>query len=176
MTSKNQIGIAGKVIRSELTDLMKLLFQKTNRIYTLLVWLFIVFIIQGLLPGFVLCIEADGHIAVEFAHGGRCVTCMVKAETTTTSATEVLHASSPSEAAPNEDPCGPCVDISISIGRLDPCVVRQNMTLPLTTPMLTTSLFSQLASVKIENDSFLPSFPPVISPTLTSLRTIILLI
>ena len=156
---------------------MKTLFQKTNRIYTPLVWLFIYLLIgQGQLQGFVLCIEADGHIAVEFAHGGRCLTCMVKSAATTTSAAEVLHASSLSEAAPNEDPCGPCVDFSTSIGRLDPCVVRQNTTSPLTMPTLTTSLFSQLTFVLLENNSFLPLSLPVISPTLTSLRTVILLI
>lgn len=147
--------------------MMPLFLRKNNAIIPL-IWLFVYFaIIPMQLSNYVLCIGKDGHVEFEFAINGCCAhpsPDMAHPETT---------------AAADEDHCGECVDLPIFASlnsELYVVSVQENL---LSTPD-TSSLVSPISHEM--SDSFIPTttpfsiIPPLIDPTLISLRTVTLLI
>ncbi|MDE0638427.1 MAG: hypothetical protein OXI43_21505 [Candidatus Poribacteria bacterium] len=148
--------------------MMSLFLRKNNAIIPL-VWLFIYFaIIPMQLSNYVLCIGENGHIEFEFAVNGCC-------------------ADVPSQdldfpkttAAADKNHCGECIDLPIFASlnsELYVVSVQENLLSTHNTVSSTSSISHEIP------DSFIPTttpfsvVPPLIDPTLISLRTVTLLI
>ena len=76
------------------------------RKFSILLFLFSFFITQVPLHAKVICIEEDGHVEVEAANNGVC----------TSSSDELSKRTASSSPQLDEDHCGTCTDIPISIG------------------------------------------------------------
>ena len=159
------------------------IFYKIHRTTPALVGLFIFSLIgQGLLSGFVLCLGADGHVAVEAAHEKRCgfpsnVTKQVERSYIPRSG-ETSHSPSMFEVPKTFDHCGPCFDFPILIGGFDQRYIAptQNTKTQIKTPII--SALSSFRSVLVSTtpEDLQPLTPSLINPTLTLLRTVTLLI
>ena len=149
---------------------MEFILVKKKRTAIPLIWLLIYLIIIPMqLSNYVLCIGADGHVALEVSINGRCTD---------------AHAFDPEHmepmiagAASEEDHCGSCIDLTIFV--------------PLNTeayliPANDVSIHPIVASLTVEAGQksaatiLIPTpcenIPSFIDPTLVSLRTITLLI
>lgn len=149
---------------------MRSLLKTKKRAAVPLIWLLIYLIIIPMqLSDYVLCIGADGHVALEASTNGRCIdahTCDPEhAELTITG------------AATEEDHCGSCIDLAIFVplntelylvptndGSIPPIV---SLFALLTHPKRASAILS------VTHSRHTLSF---INPTLTSLRTTTLLI
>lgn len=132
--------------------------------------LFIYFaIIPMQLANFVLCIGTDGHIGIEFAIEGCC------AELTGQDSIYIEVSLNTSDT--DEDHCGECVDLPIF-----PSLNSKPYIASITHNGLTSDTFFQIALNVNETISPLltttpiSDTPPLINPTLISLRTVTLLI
>ncbi len=136
----------------------------------LLIWLLIYLIIVPMpLSNYVLCIGADGHVEFEVAANGQCT----DAHTFDSEHAAVMFTA----AAPEADHCGSCIDLAI-FAALD--------TQPYLIPAKNGSIHPSVSVVALVPHQprvstipiFTPLFgsPPLINPTLRSLRTVTLLI
>ena len=142
------------------------------RIVICLAWLFsALFISQGPLPSFVLCMGTDGHIKVEAAAKGQ------YAFFATWTGQKALPFLSTHGASTLQDHGGSCVDLPIFISSADkqyPAPIQQARPQSRRTVISASSSQALRSTPTIGNS---PShFAPPIKPTLTSLRTIALLI
>ncbi|RKU11093.1 hypothetical protein C6501_13215 [Candidatus Poribacteria bacterium] len=147
---------------------MTSLFLRKNNAIIPLIWLFIYFaIIPMQLSNYVLCIGEDGHVEFEFAVNGCCADAPSH---------DLDHPEIP--AAP-DDHCGECIDLPIfaSLNSELYVVSVQEYLLSTHSPVSSTSSISHEVP-----DTFIPTttpfsiIPPLIDPTLISLRTVTLLI
>ena len=136
----------------------------------LLIWLLIYLsIVPMQLSNYVLCIGADGHVEFEIAADGRCIHLHdLDAE----HAEDVL-----APAAPEEDPCGSCIDLAIFVSSdiesyLAPV---QKASIQPSTFVTARTILQTSASTILTHPSLLDA-PSIIDPTLISLRTATLLI
>lgn len=121
------------------------------------------------LSDYVLCIGADGHIALEVATDGRC---------TDTHAFDSEHVEPTiTGTTPEEDHCGSCIDLAIFVP------LNTQLYLVPTNDVSTHSIVSSFALVAHQkHTSTIPSIinsqetSSLINPTLVSLRTTTLLI
>jgi len=118
--------------------------------------------------GLVLCIGEDGHIAFEFARNSRCTTPIAP---TSTLSYQITPWTSPPEH------CGPCVDVPLLTSEDDQqfvALVPPLLTLDVPVLALTMPLVA-MPIVPAAPTSVWSSFPTV-SPMLTALRTVVLLL
>jgi hypothetical protein len=130
------------------------------------VLLLLVFLLLGQAMGVVLCVRADGQMAVEAAQHGRCGS----------HAASVAHREHAVPASSDTDHCGPCIDVPLVTSNTDD---RQLMTalrlLPtLDAPALAAMPFFVSADAGALSTSFLLP-PPVFASSLLALRTAVLL-
>ena len=118
--------------------------------------------------GLVLCIGEDGHIAFEFARNSRCTTPIAP---TSTLSQQITPWPSP------PDHCGPCVDVPLLTSEDDQQFIAPSP--PLLTPDVPVlALAMPLVAMPVAPaapTSAWSSFPTV-SPMLTALRTVVLLL
>lgn len=147
---------------------MTSLFLRKNNAIIPLIWLFIYFaIIPMQLSNYVLCIGENGHIEFEFAVNGCCADAPSH---------DLDHPKT--TAAADKNHCGECIDLPIFASlnsELYVVSVQKNL-LSTHNTVFSTSSFSHEVP-----DSFIPTtpfsvIPPLIDPTLISLRTVTLLI
>ena len=162
----------GASIQKGLRIIMKSTRYQINRTIICLAWLFsVLFISQGPLPNFVLCIGADGHIKVEAADRGRCASFPTETEQKTSDFLSTYG------LLTHQDHCGSCLDLPIFISSADEqCLTPIQPVMPQSSRAAISASPSQslCATTTIGNSS--SYFPPLINPTLASLRTITLLI
>jgi hypothetical protein len=118
--------------------------------------------------GLVLCIGEDGHIAFEFARNSRCTTPIVLASTLSQQVT-------PWTLPP--DHCGPCVDVPILTSEDDQQFIApspQFLTPNIPMLALATPLVSMTVVPTAPTSAW--AFFPTVSPMLTVLRTVVLLL
>lgn len=149
------------------------IFYKINRTNPALVGVLIFFLIgQGSLSGFVLCLGADGHVAVEAAHEKRC------GSPSNVTPREPTPNLSMFEAPKTFDHCGPCLDFPVLVdGSTQQYIApTQNTRSQIKTPII--SALSSFRSVLVSTtpEDLQPLTPSLINPTLTLLRTVTLLI
>lgn len=118
--------------------------------------------------GFVLCLGADGHIALEPARNSRCANSMVPTASSWPQITSV-----PSQP----DHCGPCLDVSLSASTSDD---PQMFAAPSASPEFAAPVLALVAFV-LPVPVALPQRPYVVlssscAHTLLALRTVILLL
>jgi len=118
--------------------------------------------------GLVLCIGEDGHIAFELARNSRCATPIVPAST-------LSHQITPWTSPP--DHCGPCVDVPLLTSE------DGQLFIVLSPPLLGPDVPVLALAVPLVAMPVVPAVPtsawaffPTISPMLTSLRTVVLLL
>jgi hypothetical protein len=118
--------------------------------------------------GLVLCIGEDGHIAFEFARNSRCTTPIALASTLSPQIT-------PWTSLP--DHCGPCVDVPLLTSEDDQQFIASSP------PLLAPDVPVLALAVPLVAMPVVPAVPtsawaffPTISPMLTSLRTVVLLL
>ena len=146
-----------------------ILLKKKSTAIPLIGLLIYLTIIPMQLSNYVLCIGADGHIALEISTDGRCTdTHTFDSEHTEPTITG---------AASEEDHCGSCIDLTIFVPlNTEPYLV------PINDVSIHPTLFS-LASGTCQKHSAMiliptpcENIPSFIDPTLISLQTITLLI
>jgi hypothetical protein len=118
--------------------------------------------------GLVLCIGEDGHIAFEFARNSRCTTPIVPASTLSQQIT-------PWTLQP--DHCGPCVDVPLLTSEDDQQFIApspQFLTPNIPMLALATPLVAMTVVPAAPTSAW--SFFPTVSPMLTVLRTVVLLL
>lgn len=147
---------------------MTSLFLRKNNAIIPLIWLFIyAAIIPMQLSNYVLCIGEDGHIEFEFAVNGCCADVpspdLTHPETTTAEA---------------EDHCGECVDLPIFASlNSEIYVVSTKVNLLIHNTVTSISPIQQeIPNSSIPTITPFSVIPPLIDPTLISLRTVTLLI
>jgi hypothetical protein len=118
--------------------------------------------------GLVLCIGEDGHIAFEFARNSRCTTPIAPTST-------LSHQITPWTSPP--DHCGPCIDVPLLTSEGDPQFVAP---FP---PLLTPDVPVLALSMPLVTMLVVPAAPtcawasfPTVSPMLTEIRTVVLLL
>jgi uncharacterized membrane protein len=116
----------------------------------------------------VLCIGADGHVAFEAAHNGRCGTAVVLQSATMRSQAAVTLA--------RADHCGPCVDVPVLTGdtRQQPLPALHS---PIQSAVPAFVLVTDISPVSPEVATTPPlrALFPITSSTLRALRTVVLL-
>jgi hypothetical protein len=135
---------------------------------SLIIGLLSVFLLlPGQAIGTVLCIEADGHIALEMAKNGRCGN----------PASEALREHS--EQTPlNTDHCGSCVDVSLSASHNDDQQIFSALSASpkLEAPVLALAPWVVLLALELAFTPFWLYPSSVTHTTLSALRTVILLV
>ena len=149
------------------------IFYKIHRTTPALVGLFIFFLIgQGSLPGFVLCLGADGHVAVEATHEKRC------GSPSNVTPREPTPNLSMFEAPKTFDHCGPCLDLPVLVdGSTQRYIApNKNTKTQIKTPIISALSSFRFVLVSTPPEDLQPIIPSFINPTPTLLRTVILLI
>lgn len=134
------------------------------------IWLLIYLIIIPMqLSNYVLCIGADGHVALEVSTNGRC---------TDTHAFDSEHAEAIIAGdATEEDHCGSCIDLAIFVPlNTELYLVPANNVLPHPTVSSFAPVPPQKRTSTILPLTHLQDISPFTNPTLRSLRTTTLLI
>lgn len=134
----------------------------------IIVLLSVFLLTPGQMIGTVLCIGADGHIAVEVAENGRCGSLSTPVPPPREHITKML---------PSTDHCGPCVDVSLSTSNIDD---QPLLSAPSSLPKLEAPVLALVAlAVSVSSESpqtyFVLQPPPLASP-LIALRTVVLLL
>ena len=133
----------------------------------IIVLLSVFLLMSGQVIGTVLCIGADGHIAVEVAQNGRCGSL----------STPVPPREHITKMLPSTDHCGPCVDVSLSTSNIDdqPLLSAPSSLPKLEAPVL--ALVALVVAVSIESpQTYFVLQPPPLASTLIALRTVVLLL
>jgi hypothetical protein len=118
--------------------------------------------------GLVLCIGEDGHIAFEFARNSRCTIPIVPAST-------LSHQITPWTSPP--DHCGPCVDVPLLTSEDDQQFIAPSP------PLLASDVPVLALAMPLVAMPVVPAAPMsawssflTVSPMLTALRTVVLLL
>jgi hypothetical protein len=139
--------------------------QSLRSIITVLLSVFV--LIPGETMGAVLCIKADGHMAVEADHKGRCATFAAPISVPSDEHTITLLPS---------DSCGPCIDVPLLSRRED----RQVLSTPSSIAQFVPPVLALLSdAVWVHTEPSQRDFviqPPVRASTLLALRTVVLLL
>ena len=118
--------------------------------------------------GLVLCIGEDGHIAFEFARDSRCTTPLVPAST-------LSQQIMPWTSLP--DHCGPCVDVPLLTSEEDQQFIAPSpQLLAPDAPVLALAMPCVAMPVVPAAPTSARSSSPTVSPMLTALRTVVLLL
>jgi hypothetical protein len=142
--------------------------HSTSLRYILAVLLPVWLLLPGQMLGAVLCIQADGHMAVEAAHKGLCapLAAAVAGRSDEHSLTIL----------PSADTCGPCIDVPLFSNRED----RQILAAPSSLSKVATPLLALLPCIPWGyTESSQRAFvlqPPVRASSLLALRTVVLLL
>jgi hypothetical protein len=126
-------------------------------------------LLPGQVLGMVLCFRADGRVAVEAAHNGRC--------TSLAAPTTAHHHEPTAHLLPGEDFCSPCIDIVILARQTDdgPRMAAASALPTLKAPAVTgLSFFVPCAAGAPSTPFVLRSL--VCPSTLVALRTVVLLL
>lgn len=146
-----------------------ILVKKKSTAIPLIGLLIYLTIIPMQLSNYVLCIGADGHIALEASTNGRC---------TDTHAFDPAHTKlTITGAASEEDHCGSCIDLTIFVPlNTEPYLVPINDVLihPTVSSLALGTCQKRSATILIPTPC--QNIPSFIDPTLISLQTITLLI
>ena len=149
---------------------MKFLLKRKKSAAIPLIWLLIYLIIIPMqLSNYVLCIGADGHVALEVSTNGRC---------TDTHAFDSEHAEvTTAGTTTEEDHCGSCIDLAIFV----PLNTQLYIVLANGVPTHPTVSSFALVTHQKSTSTILPlthlqDFSLFINPTLIALRTTTLLI
>jgi hypothetical protein len=120
--------------------------------------------------GIVLCIKANGHIALEVAHKGRCATFSEHS-------TQTLPSTDHTEHSDHTDHCGPCIDVSLSIRKNNdqPLLSAASSLHKLEAPLFVLVPFIAAVYVELPLIDF-NSPPQPLASTLVALRTVVLLL
>jgi hypothetical protein len=139
--------------------------QSLRSIITVLLSVFV--LIPGETMGAVLCIKADGHMAVEADHKGRCATFAAPVSVPSDEHTITILPS---------DSCGPCIDVPLLSRREDRQVLSTPSSIAQFVPPVL-ALFSYAVWVHTEPSQrdFVIQLPARAS-TLLALRTVVLLL
>jgi hypothetical protein len=155
-----------------LTEVLRVSMKSLQPVVTTLLLLFV--LLPGQAMGVVLCVRADGHMAVEATQHGRCGSLAAsearRAQTVTTSS--------------DTDDCGPCIDVTLVTSNTDD---RQLLTAPRLLPKLDAPALAAMPFfVPADADGLSPLFvlgPPIfasallaLARTLLALRTVVLLL
>ncbi len=143
------------------------LFSKKNRTATPIIWLFIYFaIIPMQLSNYVLCLGEDGHVEFEFAVDGCCAD---------VPSPDLAHPDTP---AAHDHHCGECVDFPIfaSLNSEIYIVTLEQNLLAYDTVFSTLPISPEISNFTSPTPTPFSVIPPLIDPTLISLRTVTLLI
>lgn len=131
-----------------------------------IVMLSVFLLMPGQAIGTVLCIGADGHIALEIAKNGRCG-----------HPSSVALREHVTQMPQNTDHCGPCVDVSLSASNSDD---QQIFSAPSASPKLEApvlALGAVIIPVSIESPQrHFVLLPSSHASTLVALRTVVLLL
>ena len=132
----------------------------------IIVLLSVFLLMSGQVIGTVLCIGADGHIAVEVAQNGRCGSL----------STPVPPREHITKMLPSTDHCGPCIDVSLSTSNIDdqPLLSAPSSLPKLEAPVLALVAFVVAVSIKSPQTYFV--LPPPLARTLIALCTVVLLL
>jgi hypothetical protein len=147
-----------------------MIIRSSQRNIVVLVSLLIfLFTAQAAAKGFFWCLGENGHSQLNYALDDTCCNAGEKAEA-------LHHEQDITSFAPNDDDCGPCVDIAASFDTAcKPTRENNNLTdkVMLPTPGL---MYSTLGFLRPANDA-LSNYhsPPRVSQTLLMLRTVVLL-
>ena len=135
---------------------------------TVLLSVFLLLPGQGM--GTVLCIKANGDIALEVAHKGRCATFSEHS-------TQTLPPTDHTDHSDHTDHCGPCIDVSLSASKNDD---QPLLSAPSSLPKLEAPLFVLVPCIVAVYAEYPPidfhSPPPLLASTLVALRTVVLLL
>ena len=149
---------------------MKFISENKKRTAIPLVWLLIYLSVAPMqLSNYVLCISSDGHVEFEIAVNGRCTDTHGPDEGHTEVMTNTVTA--------EENHCGSCLDLPILVS-----VVTEPYLIPVQDALIhppasaTTPIAHPANGSMLLTHTPLPNIPSVIDPTLSSLRTITLLI
>jgi hypothetical protein len=116
----------------------------------------------------VLCIGADGHVTLEAGRNGRCGIPVFPSA----SSQRQTH-----EMRSSADHCGPCMDVSLVTGDTRAHLVSLVSAPAQADGLVLAFVTSGVAAFADATPTpFLISSPPVVSPILTALRTVVLLI
>ena len=128
--------------------------------------LLLFFLLPGQAMGVVLCVRADGQVAVEAAQHSRC----------RSHAASVAHREHAVPASSDTDHCGPCIDVTlVTRNTYDWQLMTPPRLLPtLDAPALAAMPFFVPADAGALSTSFLLQ-PPVFASSLLALRTVVLL-
>jgi hypothetical protein len=153
---------------------MRLEFRKYGRVYGVAALLLVLtFSVQGSPLSLVLCIKADGHAEVKTACGCSHGHALNEASQTAQSSPLLLT------SADFNDPCGPCVDVHISIGTGVPTARVQDFSPSVRVSMSEAGacLHARIAdtAADIPSEVSLMSHPPPFDSSPVSLQTVILL-
>jgi hypothetical protein len=136
--------------------------------YIITVLLPVFLLMPGRTLGAVLCIKANGHIAVEADHKGRCAPLSTPVAVHSDEHTITI--------LPSTDTCGPCIDVPLLSNRED----WQILSAPSSLSQLTTPVFALVPCVPlVYAELSLRDFvlqPPARAGTLLALRTVVLLL
>jgi hypothetical protein len=139
----------------------------------IIVLLSVFLLLPGQVMGTVLCIRADGHIALEIAQNGRCGTL----STPVPPHEHHEHHKHIAQTLPSTDHCGPCIDVSLSTNNIDdqPLLSAPSSLPKLEAPVLALVTFVVSVSIKSPQTYFvLPPLP--LASTLIAFRTVVLLL
>lgn len=154
---------------------MKHLARKLNKKITTLIWHFILLCLligQVALPGALLCIGADGHVEFESSSASR-IRCGSPSKATQQQTSDLLSGSG---IYSDKSHCGPCADISFSIGSSEKSISpAQDLTPELKISKFVSFLISLPVFVGTSAEGFLPQPPTAVSSTAASLQTTVLL-
>ena len=161
-------------IISNHNQVMKFILHKVNRnlfsTYPKIIILHIILVLIAL-PGIVLCLGVDGHLALESASNE--ANCDYLAEPISEDGS---HLSSITGTYSDKGHCGPCTDIAISIDRSDKSTlkaqdlsseIKGKVFSPLLNPL---PVFDEILTV-----GHLPQTPRSIDSKISSLQTVILI-
>ena len=149
---------------------MELFLKRKKSIVIPLMWLLIyLIIIPTQLSNYVLCIGADGHVALEVSANGNCT----DTHAFDSEHAEVIIAGTPTE----EDHCGSCIDLAIFVPLNTQLylIPANDGSIHPTVPTFAL-LTHQKSTSTILPPMHLQDLSPFINPTLISLRTTTLLI
>ena len=141
---------------------MTFLKNRNSTFYITLIWLFVY---SGVIPmqlsDFVLCIGMDGHVELEYSINGCCTNIP----------------SSDDHAESDEDHCGECIDLPIFASLNTELYIISDQEIPKFSDIqsLSTQTIYQSSVCYIPSTISIFDNPPLIDPTLFSLRTVVLL-
>lgn len=136
-----------------------------------LIWLFIYFaVIPMQLTNYVLCVGSDGHVSFEYAVNGSCTDIVSR---------DTVHPPQSGSLGNEieEDHCGDCVDFPIFTSlNIQPVITPVDTNLPYQYNVYSFDSSITERILPIITARPISSIPPLIDPTLISLKTVTLLI